>query len=389
MPVVCRFDNCGLEIMISDIEKFCGKEKAEKYKKSIIERYISDDPNLIKCSTPNCPSILRIDPSNPDKPIHCHLCENEFNLKRIINAQYPSSYKQVKEFLEESDKYKKLFVDQKKWDEKEAEEENLLYRLAHIQEVSYEFRRKIEEMKRKNEELDDKEKAEIEDLKNKRKEGNDNEDLNYQIRKKENDHDLMHKQRQRNLELIDKEQNNYLENLKIVKNNYFQNHHYNIKYGDDIIRNNNNNARNNNNNARNNNNNVRNDNNNARNNNNNARNNNNNARINNNNARNNNNNARSDNNSYRFFGLISNILYSFIRGSNNGDNRDANEDGRPENINATNEGGVNENIENVHDDNNNNNNDANDRDENKAFTLPPMNCLKKNKYLRWKKCIDG
>ena len=55
MPVVCRFDNCGLEIMISDIEKFCGKEKAEKYKKSIIERYISDDPNLIKCSTPNCP----------------------------------------------------------------------------------------------------------------------------------------------------------------------------------------------------------------------------------------------------------------------------------------------------------------------------------------------
>ncbi|KAK8896571.1 hypothetical protein M9Y10_014479 [Tritrichomonas musculus] len=83
-PVVCRFDNCGHEIMISDIEKFCGKQKTEKYKKSIIERYISDDPNLIKCSTPNCPNILRIDPSNPDKLIHCHLCGNIFNMKRTV-----------------------------------------------------------------------------------------------------------------------------------------------------------------------------------------------------------------------------------------------------------------------------------------------------------------
>lgn len=82
-------------------------------------------------------SILRIDPSNPDKTIHCHLCENEFNLKRIINAQYPSSYKQVKEFLEESDKYKKLFEDQKNGMKKKQKKKIccidwLIYRKFHM-----------------------------------------------------------------------------------------------------------------------------------------------------------------------------------------------------------------------------------------------------------------
>ncbi|KAK8896572.1 hypothetical protein M9Y10_014480 [Tritrichomonas musculus] len=405
-------------------------------------------------------------------------------------------------------------------------------------------------MKKKNEGLDYIENAEIEDLKNKIKEGNDNEDLNYQIRKKENDHNLKHQQRQNNLELIDKEQNKYLESLRFLNNDYIQNnkisykikymnvpdnvltnataetteifierftqkcpfcgvlimkndgcnhvtcqhcgesfcwacgeawsnYHYNcrknikkinIKYGDDIIRNDNNNvrndnnnvrndnnnvrndnnnvrndnnnvrndnnnarndnnnarndnnnARNDNNNARNDNNNARNDNNNARNGNNNARNDNNNARNDNNNVRNNNKNARNDNNSHGIFGFISNILYSFIWGSdnnnnnannhnannhnannnannNNANNNNANNNNANNNANNNNANNYNANNHNANNNNANNNNalfssdnnnNNNDRDENKAFTLPPMNCLKKNKYLSWKNCIDG
>ena len=208
--IVCRIDNCYSEIMIKDIERFCGEDKAETFRKFVLEDQISRDYKLIHCTNPNCQRVITINSVGKCHVATCK-CGKRICWRCLRDAHAPLSCQQLKRWNKIFDEMQKLSRDQTRW---EAREHKLVdYRRAHIKEVQTVFDCEYKKMQAQYKSIDQNELDEIEKIKKQIISCSDEKlksQYEIKLREKENENKIKSAGRLEELNSVKQEQDNFI-----------------------------------------------------------------------------------------------------------------------------------------------------------------------------------
>lgn len=222
--IVCRNDECNSEIMLSDVAKFCGEEKAKAYKKFILEDQISRDNKLIHCTAPGCQQVLTLDSVGLCGVATCS-CGKRICWRCQRDAHAPLSCEQIEEWKKLRDEMFKLSRNQTRWEKREFR--LMDYRRSHLSEVQKVNKEFNEQLKREHEFANLKELNEIKQLKNdlgKIKDPKLRQLKLSKIKEKENENKMKQQDRKREREQIQREQNDFINAIQSPSNAKFYMH---------------------------------------------------------------------------------------------------------------------------------------------------------------------
>ena len=210
--VLCRIDQCNSEIMLEDVAKLCGKEKADSFKRFILEDQIMRDNKLVHCPGLNCDQILTLDSVGYCNIATCSSCGYRMCWKCHGEAHAPLKCEKKDDWDKERDEMIKLSKAQSQW---EAREISLAdYRSQHIDEIKTKNRITNQQLELEDEK---KSKAEIEEINNLQNEIKKIADEGVKqaktkiLKLKENEHKINDQERQKLRNAIKDEQMYYIQ----------------------------------------------------------------------------------------------------------------------------------------------------------------------------------